>query len=268
MVDAAAAVGVSWTSLYSWLHARGTPPRNSLSKRCWRCDPRELGPPDPGAYAHLLGLYLGDGSVARARRGVFVLRIACADSWPGLADECEQTIRSVVPNKVHRVASAGCHHISAASKHWPCLLPQHGSGRKHDRRILLLPWQREIVTAHPGRLLRGLFHSDGWRGTNVAVVRRHGVLTRYRYPRYEFTNRSADIHAICRDALDLLGIAWRPTGPTAPQWRDERRSPPWTSTSDRSTDRSGVAEAVDSHRIGRAGGRGRAAGDDRHVVTG
>ena len=70
-----------------------------------------------------------------------------------------------------------------------------------------------MVAEHPGRLLRGLFHSDGWRGNNVAVHRAEdGFVTRYRYPRYEFTNKSADIRALCTDALDLLAIPWRPNG--------------------------------------------------------
>ena len=36
---------------------------------------------------------------------------------------------------------------------------------------------------------------------------------RYEYVRYEFSNVSQDIHGICRWALDLLGIEWRPGGP-------------------------------------------------------
>jgi len=39
-----------------------------------------------------------------------------------------------------------------------------------------------------------------------------GFVTRYRYSRYEFTNKSADIRGLCTDALDRLGIAWRPNG--------------------------------------------------------
>jgi len=31
----------------------------------------------------------------------------------------------------------------------------------------------------------------------------------YAYPRYFFSNMSADIRAIYTDALDLLGVAWR-----------------------------------------------------------
>ena len=41
------------------------------------------------------------------------------------------------------------------------------------------------------------------------------MVTRYRYARYEFTNRSDDVRTVCATALDQLGIAWRPNGP----WR-------------------------------------------------
>jgi hypothetical protein len=30
-----------------------------------------------------------------------------------------------------------------------CLIPQHGPGPKHERRIVLEEWQERIVTAHP-----------------------------------------------------------------------------------------------------------------------
>ena len=85
------------------------------------------------------------------------------------------------------------------------LFPQHGSGRKHERPIVLTDWQREITAAHPEQLIRGLIHSDGCRFVNRV---RHGEKV-YAYPRYMFSNRSRDIHAIFTDHLDQLGIAWR-----------------------------------------------------------
>jgi hypothetical protein len=54
----------------------------------------------------------------------------------------------------------GCVVVNASWKHWPCLFPQHGPGKKHLRTIELVPWQREIAGKEPGRLLRGLIHSD------------------------------------------------------------------------------------------------------------
>jgi hypothetical protein len=95
--------------------------------------------------------------------------------------------------------------VSSYSKAWPCLFPQHGPGRKHHRRIEMVVWQREIVQADPRPLLRGLIHSDGSRHFNTI---RHPKKT-YRYPRYEFTNKSEDIKRIFCCACDLLGIEWR-----------------------------------------------------------
>ena len=57
--------------------------------------------------------------------------------------------------------------------------------------------------------MRGLIHSDGCRFTNT--VRSSGK--EYRYPRYCFSNKSADIRAIFGGACDAVGIQWRPMGP-------------------------------------------------------
>jgi hypothetical protein len=50
--------------------------------------------------------------------------------------------------------------------HWPCVFPQHGPGRKHNRKIALEDWQQKIVDRHSGMFLRSLFHSDGSRFVN------------------------------------------------------------------------------------------------------
>jgi hypothetical protein len=94
-------------------------------------------------------------------------------------------------------------------KHWPCLFPQHGPGRKHDRTIVLDQWQQRIVEAHPGPFLRGLFHSDGCRANNWTRRWVAGQWKRYDYPRWQFSNRSADIRELCCWALDLVDIPWR-----------------------------------------------------------
>jgi hypothetical protein len=98
------------------------------------------------------------------------------------------------------VRKIGCLEIVSLWKHWPCLFPQHGPGRKHDRKIELTPWQAEMVARHPQQLLRGLIHSDGWRGINPVG---RG------YPRYLFTNFSDDIRQIFCRACDLFGVSWR-----------------------------------------------------------
>ncbi|WP_223268270.1 hypothetical protein [Streptosporangium nondiastaticum] len=99
--------------------------------------------------------------------------------------------------------------VTSTSKHWPCLFPQHGSGKKHERAIALQPWQQELVDAHPWELLRGLIHSDGCRVTNWTSRLVNGVPKRYEYPRYFFTNKSADIRQIYTDTLDTVGVEWK-----------------------------------------------------------
>jgi hypothetical protein len=159
------------------------------------------------SYAYLLGAYLGDGYIVHTRRGVYRLRVACdllhinIAWWIALAVEAVRGRRAALqPRADSRVLD-----VSSYWKHWPCVFPQHGPGRKHARRIALTAWQQRIVDAHPDQLVRGLIHSDGWRGINRT---RHADRT-YEYIRYQFTNASADIRAIFCDALDALGVEWR-----------------------------------------------------------
>lgn len=214
--EVARTLGIPTGTIGAWKYAdrqrSGAPPSKRRSI-CPRCNPDDL-PLNRGFYAYLLGLYLGDGCLssgaAMRKKGVYILSIACADAWPGLMDECEASMSAVMPhNSVQRVQKPGMHEVKAYSKHWPCLFPQHGPGRKHERAIVLAPWQREIVAAFPERFVRGLIHSDGCRVYNVAVRTRGGKTTRYYYSRYHFTNESPHIRDLFTQALDRLGVAWR-----------------------------------------------------------
>jgi hypothetical protein len=201
-------LGVSRAALRDW-QVRLLPLRRS-GDSCERCAPSPRPPDEADAYAYLLGLYLGDGCVSRSRRSSFVLRIACADAWPGLIDACEDALRAVRPhNSAFRVQRQGCTMVTMASKHWPCLLPQHGPGRKHERSITLAPWQRAVVDAHPWDFVRGLIHSDGCRTVNWTTRVVGGELKRYEYPRYFFTNVSEDIRRLFTGTLDRLGVEWK-----------------------------------------------------------
>jgi hypothetical protein len=111
----------------------------------------------------------------------------------------------VLPSKVGRTPKIGCTEVASYSKHWPCLFPQHGPGRKHERRIELVPWQQELVDLDPRPLVRGLLHSDGCRVLNWV----NGTP----YPRYHFSNVSADIRGIFGRACDQLGVEWRLNNP-------------------------------------------------------
>jgi hypothetical protein len=142
---------------------------------------------------------------------VYALRIACCADYPGIIDEVRSAIGAVKAGPTSRVAvrNTRCVHIVSYWKHWPCLIPQHGPGRKHERPIMLEHWQSDVVEAHAGQFLRGLFHSDGCRFTNWTTRVVAGRPKRYEYPRYMFTNKSADILALCGWALDLLQIESR-----------------------------------------------------------
>lgn len=144
-----------------------------------------------------------------ARRGVYVLSIANDPKYPLLNEEIAAIMRRVKPTGSPCMRNGSAIRIEVRWKHWPCLFPQHGPGLKHRRKIELAAWQREIVARYPEQLLRGLFNSDGCRVANWATRPVAGVLKRYEYPRYMFSNESEDIIGILTDALDLLGIPWR-----------------------------------------------------------
>lgn len=199
--------GVSRAAIRSWQSRIDPLPRMQL-KPCARCGPTADPPADKAAYSYLLGLYLGDGCISGMRAG-YVLRIACANAWPGLIEACAAAIEAINPSrKSNRVQATGYVSVIGYSRHWPCLFPQHGPGKKHDRRIALEPWQQEIVDAHPWEFIRGLIHSDGCRITNWTTRLVAGERKRYEYPRYFFTNKSDDIRKLFSDTLDKVGVGW------------------------------------------------------------
>lgn len=114
--------------------------------------------------------------------------------------------------RCRRVTAPGTVVVQSYWRHWPCLFPQHGPGRKHERELGMAAWQWSIVTEFPGDFLRGLFHSDGCRVSNWATRMVAGEKKRYDYPRWQFVNASEEILGWCGDALDLVDIAWRRSG--------------------------------------------------------
>src|SRR3954452_18396193 len=164
-----------------------------------------------GAYAYLLGLYLGDGYVATMPR-TFRLRVTLDDAYPGIVAEAAAAIRAVRgPFAVSRLHRDGCIELGSYWKLWPVVFPQHGPGRKHTRRIALATWQRTKCRRAPRAVIRGLLHTDGSRYV-ASQLRRD---RRYTHARYSFSNRSEDIKEILCEHLDLLGIRW--TRPNAQQ---------------------------------------------------
>jgi transcriptional regulator with XRE-family HTH domain len=206
--------GVPIGTVENWLRGR-------LSRRarraklgeasCRRCgaDEHQFAQLPTDTYAYLLGVYLGDGNIVKQRR-CYSLRVCLDSIYPGIIREAVRAIELLkgVPPWVGRHRTDRCVLIVSYSKSWPCLFPQHGPGRKHARSIELQEWQQRIVSAAPGWFLRGLIHTDGWRGLNRVHVKGRD----YAYPRYQFSNRSDDIRRLFTDACDLLGAQWRPWG--------------------------------------------------------
>lgn len=206
---AARRVGVARSTVRAWRDQPGGANR-VVDPVCPRCS--EPGAFPPGHYAALLGFYLGDGCLSTFR-GKVVLRISCDHALPLIIEDVTSLVATMAPHRtVFHVPAPGTVVVQAGWKHWLCLFPQHGPGRKHERTIVLEPWQQEIVDAHPADFLRGLFHSDGCRTKNWATKVVAGETKRYDYPRWEFSNRSEDIHRLCGGALDALGIPWKRSG--------------------------------------------------------
>lgn len=198
------ASGISRSTINHWRHGRL--PRFDASGRrrpstCPRCDGVPLDEP---AYAYLLGLYLGDGHMVRLPR-TNRLSIYQDKRYGQLVDLAGAAILRVRGGrgKVGFARQAGCIAITAHWNHWPCVFPQHGPGLKHQREIRLQGWQRDIASRYPKQLLRGPIHSDGCRVVNRVCK------GKYSYPRYFFTNTSADILQIFRDACVLVGVPYR-----------------------------------------------------------
>jgi hypothetical protein len=167
--------------------------------------------PDSKAYAYLLGIYLGDGYLAFTGRS-WQLVISLDSAYPGIVDECATAIRASSPGvsaHVRTVRGTNTVRIDSGSKSWPELFPQHGPGRKHERSIVLADWQLTVVRRHTALFIRGLIHSDGCRSVNRFKTKLpSGRIAEYAYPRYFFTNASADIRTLFCDACDRLGIRW------------------------------------------------------------
>ncbi|MDQ4124980.1 MAG: hypothetical protein M3134_05190 [Actinomycetota bacterium] len=166
--------------------------------RCWRAT--RLVRFSEGEYAELLGLYLGDGCIVTAGR-TQRLRLCLDSRYPTLVADAARLLRSCLPE--NRISSACADGgattvLSVYSSHLTCLLPQHGVGKKHERRIVLEPWQRELLEAAPWSFLRGCVHSDG-----CLFINRTG---RYRYLSVDFHNLSPDILDLFEHACDLVGV--------------------------------------------------------------
>ena len=215
--------GIPRRTVQDWRHGRNRlqNPRQGIDYLDLPCEIDHRGDLPRPPYAYLLGIYLGDGCLSRPGRSKrsWALRVFCDARYPGIVNEIAIAMEALFPEKRANQRlrrDCACVVVTMYSRHWSCLLPQHGPGRKHLRRIELAPWQQEIVDSCRREFLRGLIHSDGCR--HIACERK-GRNVRHA-PRYAFSNRSEDIKALFCDACDGLGIHWtRPSPKTVAVYR-------------------------------------------------
>jgi hypothetical protein len=176
-------------------------------------------PPDAWSYSYLLGIYLGDGWLGRSKpRANPYLAVSLDAAYPDVVDEvvCAIGITTMAhrPVTMRRHPASNCVIVRAASPFWLEAFPQHGPGKKHERAIRLMPWQREILDRQPEQFLRGLIHSDGCRTVNRFKTRLpSGRVAEYEYVRYFFSNLSEDIRGLFCEYCEKLGIRWTQSNP-------------------------------------------------------
>jgi hypothetical protein len=169
-------------------------------------------PPDSPAYPYLLGLYLGDGWLHLASERATTLVLTLDAAYEGIVRQAAAEIEAAVPGAKatrHSRCNGPVAAVQASHPAFRLAFPQHGRGKKHEREIRLFDWQLAVTWRYPRALLRGLIHSDEARTVNRFKVRLpSGRVAAYAYPRYFFTNLSADIRGIFCDHCDLLGVRW------------------------------------------------------------
>lgn len=197
--DVSTLLGVPRRTVAAWI--MGDLPHSASADSCGQCHQvHEFADLSPG-YVYLLGLYLGDGCLSRHPKDVYKLRIFLDAKYPGIIASAGDAIAEVKGVAARTLARPrNCVEVYSFWKRWPCLFPQHGPGKKHERRIQLTDWQMTLVDCWPRQLLCGLIHSDGCRFQNTG--------TNWSWPRYAFKQVSTDIRTIFCDACDRLGLHW------------------------------------------------------------
>lgn len=203
--EVARRTGISRTTIRDWRRPRYQPSTPAIARvTCPRCG-RSARPMAfaPGDYAELLGLYLGDGYLVRMPR-TWRFRLYLDSKHTEIVQESSALLNrcfgSNVVTPLYRHDGAMTI-LSLYSSHLPCLFPQHGAGKKHERPIILEAWQEEAIVDAPWRFIRGCIRSDG-----CSFINRTGP---YEYLSYEFFNYSQDILEMFCRTCDHVGVEYR-----------------------------------------------------------
>jgi Homeodomain-like domain-containing protein len=196
-------LGIPRSTIRKWRRPRHVPKTTAMTcPRCWRGVRRPFAFTDAD-YAELLALYLGDGHIVRTGRSDR-FRLFLDSRYQRVIVDARELLERCFPGRP--VGTIYAHGgtmtvLSLYCTHLACVFPQHGPGKKHERPIVLEPWQRHVVEHEPWPFLRGCIRSDG-----CVFVNRTGP---YSYLSYDFKNRSADILGLFTDACDLVDVEYR-----------------------------------------------------------
>lgn len=155
------------------------------------------------AYSFILAVYLCDGyictNIKKRFNGAPVIHFYNDSRYIKNTKEWADNLQILIPLSTIRIKkrkNSNCFIVKADSHYLIDLFPQHGTGKKHDRKLELADWQKKIVEKYPHEFIRGCIQSDGciWFQKND------------NRKRYEFTNVSEDIANFFLDALKLIGI--------------------------------------------------------------
>lgn len=153
-------------------------------------------------YSYVLGLYLGDGNISSNSR-TKQFNITLDKKYEKLNDEVVKTFNKLfgkLPYVYDKSIDRGqkyvsnCIVIRYTNKNIGVIFPHEGIGRKHNRKIELSEWQKQIID--PVGIVKGLFFSDGC----------YYYDTHNKKYMYNFNNRSNDIIGILVTYLAVLKI--------------------------------------------------------------
>ena len=98
----------------------------------------------------LLGMYLGDGHIVRAKKS-YRLQIYLHVDNRAVIERVVRVLKTLLPGRPIAIVRHGRSAVAVSTYFaaWPWLFPQHGRGRKHTRPIVLEEWQQGIVAQHP-----------------------------------------------------------------------------------------------------------------------
>ena len=148
--------GIPRATVRDWRRPRYKPERKVLIEtcpRCWRASkPIRFTPED---YTELLGLYLGDGCISPGARTARLAHHAGQEIPHGSSRRREALLTRCFPANSAGITQehggCACVVVWVYSQHLACLFPQHGPGKKHERKIDLEHWQWALVERAPSR---------------------------------------------------------------------------------------------------------------------